>query len=267
MKKILFWLILVVLVTACTKKEKMLTSEQITFNERKSNYIIKNASNKPVSSLVEIYNTDGVMTYIIEFQDGQYVNKHTKINFSDIYDIKYLDNNDLEDYFEDFVEKFFEGNTKKRTVFPGTTIPITGLVNLELRDVIAKEMLKEVGMKLKNIKGYTISIPYVDGYISGDVTGRYFDDNDLGSVTFKDNEMDGSGSIYFPNGNLAVKFKTEKGMFIGDYVEYYDNQKVSSQTHYKNGRIDGLYISYDKDGNIISKIKYQNGQIIDIEDY
>ena len=47
----------------------------------------------------------------------------------------------------------------------------------------------------------------------------------------------------------------------GPYVEYYENGKKWSETHYKNGKWDGLQTRWYKNGQKKSESHYKNGKL------
>ncbi len=47
----------------------------------------------------------------------------------------------------------------------------------------------------------------------------------------------------------------------GPYVEYYENGKKWSETHYKNGKRDGLETEWYKNGQKKSESHYKNGKL------
>lgn len=124
-----------------------------------------------------------------------------------------------------------------------------------------------------------ISIPYVDGFVTGRLTIEY----DNGEKLFNDlNKGLDSGEfrIYYPDGTLKVecdyrddkcitsereyyengKLKIEKecvnGHFNGFIKTYYENGQVAQDVQQKNGKLNGLSHRYDENGVLLSEVEY-----------
>lgn len=127
-----------------------------------------------------------------------------------------------------------------------------------------------------------ISIPYVDGF----VTGRLVIEYDNGEKLFNDLNKgldNGEFRIYYPDGTLKMecdyrddkcitpereyyesgKLKIEKecvnGQFNGFIKKYYENGQVEQDVQQKDGKLNGKSHRYDENGILLSEVEYVDG--------
>lgn len=105
-----------------------------------------------------------------------------------------------------------------------------------------------------------------------------------GCITVSDSLRNGPWRFYYPNGKLNAEGsyyfgrmhgewryyfyengafeKVEnwnKGMQVGDYLEYYPTGRLHKSGTFKNGVYDGMYVSYHPNGKIKYRGSYQSG--------
>jgi len=76
---------------------------------------------------------------------------------------------------------------------------------------------------------------------------------------YKNDKLDGTRSVYFPNGTIAEETIYVKGKKHGPYKKYTPKGVVLEEVTYVNGEIDGIGIYRHSDGSIASKGPYVNG--------
>lgn len=93
-------------------------------------------------------------------------------------------------------------------------------------------------------------IPYVNGVGEG-LVKRYYDCGALEEeYTISNNQSEGSGIYYNPDGNKASEYLAKNGLLDGRYTTYFADGKVMEELAYKEGMREGTYTSY-----------YDNGQV------
>jgi len=83
----------------------------------------------------------------------------------------------------------------------------------------------------------------------------------LGEINYKDNELEGLQTYYYPNGKKSNSVYFVKGVKSGEFKEYYTNGNIQSEGTYKNGEPDGSYIFYYPNGGKQCERTFKNGQI------
>ncbi len=76
---------------------------------------------------------------------------------------------------------------------------------------------------------------------------------------YKNDKLEGTRSVYFPNGKIAEETVYKNGVKHGPYKKYTATGVVLEEVTYANGEIDGIAIYRDSDGSLASKGPYVNG--------
>lgn len=66
--------------------------------------------------------------------------------------------------------------------------------------------------------------------------------------------------MFYENGSLRSKFKSIKGNFHGEYLEYYYSGSLKNRIQYVNGKIENEYLEYYESGELYCKIPHKNNQ-------
>jgi antitoxin component YwqK of YwqJK toxin-antitoxin module/tetratricopeptide (TPR) repeat protein len=103
---------------------------------------------------------------------------------------------------------------------------------------------------------YPHGIKKLEGYyeFQGGQTGewKYYDkDGILSSIEhYKDGNLEGLTTIYYPSGKISQKVFYKDGKKEGYYVSYYPNHVIKQQGYYKNDLAEGEWLTYFIDGTL-----------------
>ena len=79
---------------------------------------------------------------------------------------------------------------------------------------------------------------------------------------YKNNEKDGTFTMYYQSGKMQNEEVFSNGIKNGKHVSYFENGNKELEGKYVNGLQEGSWVTYSSTGNIISKIKYSKGKVI-----
>ncbi len=100
--------------------------------------------------------------------------------------------------------------------------------------------------------------------------------NILKIANYKDNRLDDNTYEFDDKGNIITIYRYNKGILIerdkinrfnennekqGQWMEFYKNLNVKSETNYDNGKKNGIFKEYDNDGKITLLLKYDDDKI------
>ena len=90
---------------------------------------------------------------------------------------------------------------------------------------------------------------------------EWYKNGNLKSVeNYKNNLLDGIGTIYYKNGtDVWYSTNYKNGLEEGKQYKYYSNGIVAYKSNYKNGVEDGVQYTYDINGTLLSIRTYKNG--------
>ncbi|TDP01464.1 toxin-antitoxin system YwqK family antitoxin [Flavobacterium sp. 245] len=77
---------------------------------------------------------------------------------------------------------------------------------------------------------------------------------------YKNGKLEGTRSVYYPDGKIAEEMIYKNGSKEGIYKKYGQNAILLEQSTYKNNVYNGDAVFYDSDGVMASKGKFLNGK-------
>lgn len=118
-----------------------------------------------------------------------------------------------------------------------------------------------------NERGELVSVEsYFNDKLNGKKINYYLNDqleagalNVLSIANYLDNMSDGVYKEYYPNGKMKMSGSYEKGLRIGEWLEYYNSGQIMSRVRYKADYLHGWSYYYDKSGAQLSKNLWRKG--------
>jgi antitoxin component YwqK of YwqJK toxin-antitoxin module len=77
---------------------------------------------------------------------------------------------------------------------------------------------------------------------------------------YKNGKLEGSRTVYYPNGKVAEEMSYKNGLKEGTYKRFGQNGFPIEATNYKNNEYHGEAVFYDADGVVASQGKFLNGK-------
>lgn len=78
---------------------------------------------------------------------------------------------------------------------------------------------------------------------------------------FKNNKLNGKGTVYYLDGTIYEQGKFKKGELSGKGKSYYQDGTLEYEGSYKKGTYNGKGTLYNKDGSVKYKGKWKNGDV------
>ncbi len=120
--------------------------------------------------------------------------------------------------------------------------------------------LSEIENKDEN--GMVIEKYYLDrdslkfgAYTSYDDEGKLFEESN-----YKGGKLDGTRTIYYPNGNVEIIETYVDGIFEGQYRTFYENGQINLEADYINGAMEGLVKRYYPSGKLMEEVNFVNNE-------
>jgi len=117
---------------------------------------------------------------------------------------------------------------------------------------------------------------YVNDLRQG-VSEYYYDDGKLHQkISFTDNQKQGEGIEYSPEGNVITLYKFRHDIMVakervnrynknkekqGTWKEFYASGKLKKESYYKKGYLHGYVKTYNEKGKVLSTERYVNGEL------
>ncbi len=92
--------------------------------------------------------------------------------------------------------------------------------------------------------------------------GVFYLDGKRWSEIDLDNNMDGKGTFYFPDGKISETIMFKKGKAVGNVKTYFPNGTLERSGTYINGIAHGLEETFFPNGKHAKKLNYDNGKVI-----
>ncbi|CAM3313458.1 tetratricopeptide repeat protein [Aequorivita lipolytica] len=116
-----------------------------------------------------------------------------------------------------------------------------------------------------NEQGRMVTEAHYDG--NGERTGNWKWYNDhlelRESAIYKDGELEGKNTIFYPNGQLSIKAFYKDGELNGEYLYYNEKGALKQKKYYEAGKLTGTFTSYFSVGEEIPEfiIPYKEDEV------
>jgi antitoxin component YwqK of YwqJK toxin-antitoxin module len=82
----------------------------------------------------------------------------------------------------------------------------------------------------------------------------------LSAITYKNDEITGNVTQYYPNGSKHSVMEYSSGVPDGRFTSFFENGIEQVVSGYKDGKMNGKFRVFDEFGDISMECVYQNGQ-------
>lgn len=93
----------------------------------------------------------------------------------------------------------------------------------------------------------------------------YLKNNNLYMIgNYRDDKLNGTHIIYYPDGQVKIKRNFENGLQSGTKYTYNEDGSIFSIVNYKDDKLHGPYYRYDDEGGLKWHAEYENGEEIKV---